>query len=396
MSRRVLLAAALGAATVLGVASRAQAYPQFQFSSGTILCGQCHYSPAGYGLITQWGRDESADTISRGGDGNFLHGLVAPPDWLGLGGDVRLAGIRNDTGATRSPEYAVFPMQAELYARVATSDGTKSLYVSAGGRSAVNVSGTAHEVGFVSREHYLMYKPSATGFYYRIGRFYAPFGLRLSEHVFFVREFTGFNLYEETYNVSGGYIDPDWELHLTAFTPPPSNFPSTFQTADAAFGGSGGAAFGEVRFAKMAAVGGQTRIGTSSTKMFEQIGIDGKLWLDAANLLFLAEADLTHFVLKVGAPPWTSFVGYFGVTFIPIRGVMAGLSAERYEADLRGASQNAVDLELNYFPLAHIEVELFGRRQFSGSGLGVGSALGSRPIDGASANILLLQLHYYL
>ena len=35
---------------------------------------------------------------------------------------------------------------------------------------------------FISREHYLMYRPEAMGIYARVGRFFAPFGLRLAEH----------------------------------------------------------------------------------------------------------------------------------------------------------------------------------------------------------------------
>jgi len=54
-------------AVLLGGAREAAAYPQFQFSSGTNRCGQCHYSPAGGGMLTSWGRDESGDTISLGG-----------------------------------------------------------------------------------------------------------------------------------------------------------------------------------------------------------------------------------------------------------------------------------------------------------------------------------------
>ena len=46
----------------LAAPRQAAAYPQFQFSSGTTRCGQCHYSPSGGTLITSWGRDESAAT----------------------------------------------------------------------------------------------------------------------------------------------------------------------------------------------------------------------------------------------------------------------------------------------------------------------------------------------
>src|SRR4029079_9577272 len=114
-----LLVAAGAAAFLLLAARTAAAYPQFQFSSGTRRCTQCHYSPAGSGLITSWGRDEAGDTISYGGNGAFLHGAWAPPDWLALGGDVRLATTYNATGGDRSPEVNAFPMQAEAYGRAA-------------------------------------------------------------------------------------------------------------------------------------------------------------------------------------------------------------------------------------------------------------------------------------
>src|SRR5450432_2549455 len=120
--RRLTLCALAAALALIALPGRASAYPQFQFSSGTSRCSQCHYSPAGGGLITSWGRDEAGDTISLGGDGAFLHGLWAPPSWLALGADVRLAAIRNDVGGAEGPEYAAFPMQSDLYARFALGD----------------------------------------------------------------------------------------------------------------------------------------------------------------------------------------------------------------------------------------------------------------------------------
>jgi hypothetical protein len=96
----------------------AEAYPAFQFTSGTERCADCHFAPAGGGLINAWGRSEASDTLSTfGGDGSFLHGLWTPPEWLALGGDFRNAFIRNDVGGAASPEYAVFPMMLEVYLR---------------------------------------------------------------------------------------------------------------------------------------------------------------------------------------------------------------------------------------------------------------------------------------
>src|SRR5450755_742957 len=168
--RRLLFCALTTGLVLLGRGGAASAYPQFQFASGTTRCSQCHYDPAGGGLITSWGRDESGDTISLGGDGAFLHGLWAPPSWLALGADVRLAALRNDVGGPESPEYAAFPMQSDLYARLLFGDQV-SLYLEGGVRgdtrpADTTIGGRLDTVSdrLMSREHYLMFRPSATGF----------------------------------------------------------------------------------------------------------------------------------------------------------------------------------------------------------------------------------------
>jgi hypothetical protein len=375
-------------AVLLLSARPAEAYPQFQFSSGTSRCAQCHYAPAGFGLLTSWGRDESADTISRGGNGGFLHGAWTPPDWLALGGDIRYAALRNDVGGTGAPESAFFPMQAELYGRAAFGDTGVSLYVAGGLRGATRAEVTGavvHSVAPISREHYLMWKPSATGAYVRVGRFYAPYGLRFAEHVYYVRRYSGFNLYEETYNVSGGYLDENWEVHATAFTSPPNSFPEALRSVGTH--GAGGAIYGEKRFASMAAVGLQSRFISNSEQRLIQGGAVGKVWVDAAKLLVMGELDI-HRKDIINSQSYNQLVGFFGLTFIPIKGLMAGVAAERYQEDLRLAKvgRNAFDVQINLFPWAHVEVMLFGRYQLTGGG----------SADGDPASLGMLQLHYYL
>jgi hypothetical protein len=372
---------------VLFSARDAAAYPQFQFSSGTQRCAQCHYAPAGYGLLTSWGRDESGDTISRGGDGGFLHGAVTPPSWLAVGGDLRWAFLRNDTKSAGSPEVAGFPMQAELYGRAAFGDSGISLYVAGGLRGATRADETGaviHSTAMISREHYLMWKPSATGAYARAGRFYAPFGLRMAEHIFFVRRYTGFNLYEETYNVSGGYLEEDWEVHATAFMAPPKGFPEIVQSSG--IRGSGGAVLAEKRLASMASIGLQGRVTVNSEQRLIQGGALGKVWVDAAKLLFMGELDIHR--RDVGSLPSNQLVAFVGATFFPAKGVMLGLSGERYQEDMRVArtARNAVNLQLQLFPWAHCELLALGRYQMSGSG----------SADGTGATLALLQFHYYL
>ncbi|MBC8132926.1 MAG: hypothetical protein H7X95_08085, partial [Deltaproteobacteria bacterium] len=96
--------AALGLVTLRPAA--VQAYPQWQFTSGAIRCNQCHYSPAGGGLLTSYGRDAAGEDLSTfGGNGGLLHGLPRIPSWLALGGDLRGALLARDV---QDPNGATF------------------------------------------------------------------------------------------------------------------------------------------------------------------------------------------------------------------------------------------------------------------------------------------------
>lgn len=383
MPRRALIFTLLAAG--LGVAARAGAYPQLQLATGAKRCNSCHYAPAGGGLINNFGRSESADTLSLGGNGAFLHGAWTPPPWLALGADVRVAGLLNNVGATEGVEPAFFPMQFDLYGRVRVKDF--SLYVSAGlSGSARNEQSLGDRFTsastYVSREHYLMWRPSPQGPYVRAGRFFAPYGLRLAEHPLWVRRYLGFNLLEETYNVSGGYVNDDWELHVTAFTP------DFFRPVG--HRGSGGAAYVEGRFGRGLAVGGQARVSVASEQSTRaQGGVVGKWVLPGTRILLLGQLDLVHESFDVeGAPSRWQMGGYLGASWLFRRGFLAQLMLERWDQDLdlSGVARSAVGAELQFFATAHVELSLWGRVAFIGTGSD----------DGSPSQLLLLQLHYYL
>src|SRR4051794_4588052 len=110
----------------------AQAYPQWQFSSGTSRCSQCHFSPVGGGLISDYGRTAAGEDLSSfKGEGAFLHGAVELPKWLALGGEFRGASLRHDANDSLRTQTHVFPMQADGYLRLAFGEGI-SLSVTGG------------------------------------------------------------------------------------------------------------------------------------------------------------------------------------------------------------------------------------------------------------------------
>jgi hypothetical protein len=151
--------------------------------------------------------------------------------------------------------------------------------------------------------------------------------------------------------------------------------------------GAGGTVFGEKRFKSMAAVGVQARVHVNNEQRLSQGGAIGKVWLEGAKLLLMGEADLLNHAV-VGSGGYNGFVGLLSATLIPTKGVMVGVAGERYQEDLRASrtGRNAVDLQVNLFPWAHIELLLFGRYQVTGGG----------SADGNGASLIMAQLHYYL
>jgi hypothetical protein len=377
----------LAIALLLACAGTAAAYPQFQLSTGSTQCAQCHIAPAGGGLLTPWGADEGADTVSMtGGNGHFLHGAVTLPEWLSLGGDFRLAALANDTGASDGTELAWFPMQADLAAHVGNE---LSLTVVAGARGAVRSGAPSSPqsdppVGdatspsirsyVIARELYGMWRTDS-GAYVRAGRFAAPYGLRLADHTAYVRRYLGYNLMEETLGAGGGYVAEGWEIHATAFVFDPLQGATRHEV--------GGAVMAELQPTATAALGISARAGKTADDLRAQAGLHAKLWLDAAHLLVQGEVDGVHQTFDAGGAR-NQLAAYVGPVVVPTKGVYAGLAYEAFAEDLAVHSvlHQAADLWLSVLPRAHWEVMLSGRGQRIG------------PNEHAAVG--LLQVHYFL
>jgi hypothetical protein len=383
MASRWLFAMMGGLLVLAAAPTTARAYPQWQFSSGTNRCGQCHFNPAGGGLITGYGRDAVGDDLTTWrGDGAFAHG-VSLPKWMALGADLRGAFLAQDVGNPDGRTTALFPMQADVQARAAFLDAF-SVYASLGYRGQARTSDTplgsnnfkaAATSRVVSREHYLMWRPNAQGAYVRAGRFFAPYGLRLAEHTTYVRRDLGTNLLGETYGISGGAIADDWELHVTAFVPDPIQ----------AFGGreKGGAALYEHRWASMLALGLSARAGLADDHKRYVAGGFGKVYVAPARTLVMAEADLVDWHPE-GAASVRQLVGYGGLTVFPVKGLWLAGFAEISQGDIavKGTVTSALDGQINWFPYPHCEIVILGRLQ--------------SPSGQTTAKALLAQLHYNL
>ncbi len=360
---------------LLGITGRAEAYPQFQLSTGTDRCSSCHISPAGGGLLNDYGREEAGSTISRGGDGRFLHGLWTPPSWLQLGADTR--GALGFKYRKEEREVLAFPMQLDAYVR---AGGERiSFNLTAGLRGGARDPQPAIVERLASREHYLMYQRES-GSYVRLGRFFPIHGIRSQDHTAYVRRYLGFHTLEEPYGVAAGIMETSWEAHLSAFVPRPVDL------LGAGIKAKGIAAYYERRVLDdTAALALQTKLGFSSTDTRLSAGIVGKRWMPVAEVMLLAEINLVRQSFADAAGPLRYQVAaYAGASKMVATGVMVGAAVHRWQPDVRlRSSRDAFELNIQYFPKAHLELHLLTR--IAGEG------------DFENPGLLsLLQLHYYL
>jgi hypothetical protein len=382
---RLLLAASVAAMALMGASSQAQAYPQWQFTSGTTRCNQCHFNPAGGGLLRGYGRDAAGEDLATfDGNGGLLHGAVELPDWIAIGGDFRLALAAQDVGGPVAAEPKLFPMQADVYTRVAIGESF-SLNLTGGLRGQIRKNGDTLAPGsypagnstpIVSREHFVMWQPSAQGWYARAGRFFAPFGLRFAEHIMYVRRDLGFNLLQESYNLSGGYIANEWELHLTAFGP---DFVQKLGARE-----SGASAYYERRlFEETASIAAQAKFATVDGASRMIGGVVGRYFLAPAKLMFLGEANVVNQQFD-GPAAQNQLVGTAGLTFLPWNSLMFTAMGERLQSSIavKDSATNAATALINWFPYPHVEIQWVGRLQM--------------PTAQDTAKTVLLQVHYYL
>jgi hypothetical protein len=361
----------------------AHAYPQWQLSTGVVRCNECHVAPAGGGLLSGQGRGIVGNDLSTfSGDGNLLHGAMTLPGWMALGVDLRGTYLTESALARNDASPATFPLDGEAQALLTTGD--LSVYGTLGARGQLAADNRLVPLQnyqpipapwLVSREHWLMWQRSRQGLYWRAGRFFAPYGLQLAEHVTYLRRDLGFNELEETYNLSGGYLSDRWEVHITGFIPDLVRHLGSEETGAAAYlerrilGGRAALAV-QAKYA--------SRPGVSRTIG----GAVGKCYFAPIRTLIFTELDAI--LLSVdGLPAHGQAMGTFGASVLPVRGLLLTALGEHYQEDVavRGAARNATTLLGDWFPYAHVELRVMARAEL--------------PAGGNANKILLTQLHYF-
>ena len=249
---------------ILGSARRASAYP-WMISKGYTACAQCHADPSGAGLLTAYGRAQSALLLSsfdapgaaeEGEPSSIskqLFGAIPDGDWLLVGGWIRNGYLWNYSRG-ELVDHRFLQMRADLGAQVRVDKLRASATVgyqrseSATFAQRAWVTGASEAGNVVSREHWVGVDVSDS-ILVRAGRLALPFGLRNIEHTTFVRTATRTDINQaQQHGVALAFNDDAWRAEGMAIL-------GNFQVHPDAFRERGYAAYVERAFGTHVAIG---------------------------------------------------------------------------------------------------------------------------------------------
>jgi hypothetical protein len=211
-----MLWAAVVCLAVLLVPSSAHAYP-WMIRHHYTSCSACHFDPSGGGPITAYGRAVADAVIRMNGtsqgaaeltpSAGFLFGAVRTPEWLELGGDVRVMSLSSKTAGTPLASRVIW-MQLDAGASVKVSDfvasGTLG-FAPEGALGAALTRGTNDNL--VSRQHWIGYQvPGSAELMLRAGRMNLPFGIRNVEHTLWAKQLTRTSIDDQQQYGASAYL----------------------------------------------------------------------------------------------------------------------------------------------------------------------------------------------
>lgn len=189
---------------------KAHAYPEM-IRHHYVNCTACHFSPAGGGLLTSYGRTISTEVLSTWGDEKEARSFYGAMDneklnqWLAVGGNLRALQFHHESKTV--VEGRTIPMQAGLEFVAFWKKWSAELFVGKLDKD--------WKVDPVGTRFYLMYQ-FLDELTVRVGRFLPVFGLNIPQHSVVTRSKLGFNQGQERNAVEGMWSGEKWNFALTA------------------------------------------------------------------------------------------------------------------------------------------------------------------------------------
>lgn len=211
---------------VLFIQSQCWSFPEF-VRRGYINCTACHVSLSGGEMLTPYGRSLSKELLSQPtlfgyeaseNEEQLLYGKTKTPEWLQLGGDIRL--LQTFIESPKASQGKFIIMQVDLNAWAEVSEKIKAFF-SLGRIDTHDSSATWSDFIYSPRYglDFLISNPEAERTdRIRIGRFMPAFGINFSEHTFVTRQWLDFGPGQERLALEYSQATDQKSLIVTAIT----------------------------------------------------------------------------------------------------------------------------------------------------------------------------------
>ena len=179
-----------------------------------VNCTTCHVAQNGGGILTEYGRALSLEVLTtwgKEGEEQFLYGVVKPPKWLNLGGDIRAVQTYINNAFIERGDFIT--MQMDLEAAITFTEQLR--FVGTIGKKYIPTGNPSFGDYLISRRHFLSYQHNDQ-ISLRAGKFQFAYGINIPDHILQIKRGLLWDDDTETYNIEGSYIAEDWDLFVTA------------------------------------------------------------------------------------------------------------------------------------------------------------------------------------
>ena len=326
------------------------AYPEMT-RHGYVNCISCHVSPTGGGILTEYGRELSRELLSSTGkeeESKFVYGVVKPPQWLNLGGDLRSLLLFRDTPTLK--EGKVILMQADLEA---IASYKKILLGGTFGYKQTRGSQPLKE-HLISRRHYLNYRPlkdKNDELSFRGGKFQPAFGINIPDHAVSTKRGLGWDQGSETYNMEASWIGEKLNAYITGIFGRPDDKKLNRE--------KGGAVSSSISFLDRFRAGVSYFYGKNDLAKRHVVGPFGILGF-TEKLSLLSEWDFQGKIPKGSHNTRWGFVNYQKLDYELLQGFHGFLTQEFSKLDFSKPKSldKVFGVGMQYFPRPHFELSL--------------------------------------